>query len=53
MCFEQKANVAEKLTQRQAVSHQVRGPDVVDGFGSRIEDEGSTARPGVGEKVEK
>lgn len=45
--IEPEVGLIAKLTQRQAVAHQVRGPDVVHGLGSRTEDE----RPVAGSDI--
>lgn len=39
VCFEPEANAIAKLTQCQAIAHQVGGPNVVHGLGSRAENE--------------
>lgn len=48
-----KREVAEKLTQCQAVAHQVASPDIIDGLGARIEDKGSVLGSDIRQKKQR
>ena len=53
MRFEPGVIGIEKLTQGQAIVHQVGGPDVVHGLGSWTENERPVVEPGVNREVKK